>query len=461
MTRSKAWLAWLACLVSRVWILTHGVPPESDTILYARYGLASVEARATGANVYEAHRQRVEHEATQRGALAPEHAKTIEYPPLTVLGLELIARAVPSLPSAELKAHVLGANFVFFARFIERFRFSMFLIDAVGIVLLARIMRREAWDTRVQVLAATFYALCGLLSYAVLYDRLDLPLGALMLGVVATSCAGRHRALPLTALALAISLKLAHVLFAPAVLVMLAKRDHGSVRARHLLESGLILAALTAAINVPLLLHYGSHATEFVGYHTGRGLHVESVLAALALALEPLGVTLSTVRGRGSWDLSIPSAAWLPAMAYAMAVTASLAVAVWWGKRPSSHPVTARHLALGLGLAMTAALICAPVLSPQYLLWILPLAPLWVSSNARGGTQAPLLFLLVCAFTVAIFPWFYFDQVVPFGPPSPQLPTLEGRLLLWLRAAALVVLAVSLWRGLRSRKGPSMSPALS
>jgi hypothetical protein len=128
-----------------------------------------------------------------------------------------------------------------------------------------------------------------------------------------------------------------------------------------------------------------------------------------------------------------------------------------------AHPLP---VALFCLLILGAAMAAAKVFSPQYLLWILPLAPLLPGLRrddaGAGGITAitlALAFLALCALTTLIFPYHYWSDIVRLQPDNTTLlsPTPFGLALLALRNGLLVLILVSLsvilYRRCRSTSG--------
>jgi hypothetical protein len=86
------------------------------------------------------------------------------------------------------------------------------------------------------------------------------------------------------------------------------------------------------------------------------------------------------------------------------------------------------------------------VLSPQYMIWLLPLVPLSARGMAQVGVSA--LLVAVCWTTTQVFPVHY-DDLLNLRPPGPGLLLTRNELL-----AALWVLLLSLSISAREGEAP-------
>ena len=136
-----------------------------------------------------------------------------------------------------------------------------------------------------------------------------------------------------------------------------------------------------------------------------RGLQVESVGAtALAWIQVLAGSPLETARQFGATDLVSASTPWVATMCRLLVPAMALlgALLPWWIAR--AHPIRRPSPALlfdGVATAMAGIWIASPVLSPQYLVWGLPVFLFASSSTAR------LLYLLALGVTRIAYPACY------------------------------------------------------
>lgn len=137
-------------------------------------------------------------------------------------------------------------------------------------------------------------------------------------------------------------------------------------------------------------------------YHAERGLQLESVASSVLLRLGYVeGVSFEygsfNISGRG---VELWGSLSLPIMASLMLITAAVAVREWRAGNfgPGLFPRYAAAFLL-------AFMIGSKVLSPQYMIWLLPLLPL----AARGlyGLAVSAIFLSACWATTQVFPVHY------------------------------------------------------
>jgi uncharacterized membrane protein len=160
-----------------------------------------------------------------------------------------------------------------------------------------------------------------------------------------------------------------------------------------------------------------------------RGLQKESLGAALLFALDQLGAYKAhIVEGNPQWtELTGRAGDLLAALGTACQALVALAVAYLVARRRPEP----RTLVLAAAAAVTGFVAFGKVLSPQYLIWLVPLVPL------AGG----LLDIGVLAVALVVTQLWFLDVVTPFDLGSE----------VWLvvaRDALLVVLLASLLRRL-------------
>ncbi len=248
--------------------------------------------------------------------------------------------------------------------------------------------------------AVTTWALLGAVLAPLMAWRFDvLPA---LLSVIALALLLERRPF---ASGIALGLSVAAKLYALplfAVLAVVALRDGGRRGAARLLAGGAIVIAIAM---LPILLLGGPKAFSFISYQSNRGLQLESVPAGIVeLASALVGQRPTVGVAFGSWELFSPWSApilhILPLVMYIAvgAVTAAAAVYLYSWRRGSRLPV--ETIAGACVAVLVAAIVTDKVLSPQYLVWLVPFVPFarpvtrWIAAGAA-------------ALTVAIYPVFY------------------------------------------------------
>lgn len=356
--------------------------------------------------------------AIERGS-TPYRDFRLEYPPGA-----LPVFALPALSSED------GDQAAFRGAF-ER------LMATLGVVavLLAGLILAGLRATRVRVAGALgAIALFPLLLGNVILTRFDLWPAAVTLAALAALVWRRDR-LGFGLLGLAVAAKLY-----PAVLVPLALAYVWQRRGRReaLVCLG-VLVGIVALAFLPFLLLAPDGVAYSFGRQLGRPLQIESLGSAFFLAAHHLfGLDLEMRSGHGSQNL----AGLGPAVAGMLLSIAQLAVLVWiWLRRPAS----AEELVRWSAAALVAFVALGKVLSPQFLIWLIPLVPLVAG---RRGLGAAGLLALALALTQLWFPGRYWALALEFDGLASAF--------VLVRDLVLVALLLALVTG--SRRAPARSP---
>ena len=350
------------------------------------------------------------HEAIAAGGV-PYRDFDVEYPPLAV-ALFWVAGAIPGdygvafsvLMLACLCATALGA---------------MAIARAIGL------------DRRREAAAGIAVALSPLLLGNLMETRFDLALAALLAWTLWAAAAGRFR-LAWGLLAAATLLKLVPLALVPALLVWQRHRAGLRPALRGLAGS----LAIVAAVVAPFAILSPGGTWNQVQYHLDRPLQIESLGSAYLLGLHALADIDVTVESSfGSQGLAGTGPRVIAAIA--TAVLAGLVVAIAWtlwaGLRRARPPADARLFVAASAATIAALLVGGKVLSPQFLVWLLPVG--FVIAG-RYGPAAFGLTGLSMLLTLAYFPHRYWDLV--------DLQTLPIALLV-LRDTALIALLAACW----------------
>ena len=368
------------------------------------YAAEAQRAARQGLSFYRLHEENRKRQDPQASVVE----RSVEYPPLSILWMRApvgFLGDVPlsgPVPEAYVRSAVLANKILLLA------------VDACGFALLAAMGAGAA--------QLAVYTLGGLLLFPVLYDRLDLVLGVLLLVALLLLTRSRRYWLALVVLALAINFKMTPLVLVPLfVLGALPSgalaRPVGGQTWKQLGRNLIVLGLSGAAVFLPFYLLYGPETLSFLGYHAKRGLEIGSVWNTLPIWLGAIfRLPVSASLRFGAVEINSPLAAPFRVLAsiFTAAVIPGLAIALWFllARRPVSamrrEAVTLAQsdpefFARCASLCLLTAIVFAPVLSPQYLLWLVPLAPLW---SGRSRWWAWWAFLTICALSTVHYPFF-------------------------------------------------------
>jgi hypothetical protein len=254
--------------------------------------------------------------------------------------------------------------------------------------------------------ATVFAGLAPLALGSVILTRFDLWPAALVAGALAALVSGRER-LGLGVLALATAAKLYPAVLLPLALVWIARR-RGAREAAIALG---VLAAVLAAVVLPFAILSPGGVADSLTAQLGRPLQIESLGAALLLAAHQLRAYDPTVVStHGSQNLagSLPDA--LASVQTALQLVALVAVWILFARGHRNE--NGNRLLAASTAAVVAFVAFGKVLSPQFLIWLLPLVPLVAG---EVGLTACVLFAGTLVTTQLWFPFRYW-HVVALGP---------------------------------------------
>jgi hypothetical protein len=298
---------------------------------------------------------------------------------------------------------------------------ALVLVAALVLTVLAARRLRGPWAWPVPALS---FAACALLLYPVAVSRYDAVVAlTLALAAYGAPLGGRYLLLAYASLGFGAAAKLVPAL----ATAPLALQRRGVVRGY-----ATFLVVLALFFGSALVLAGGAFLESF-GYHAARGLQVESLAASILIAL---GLVSGVAFEYGAFEVR--------GVGDDLAASVSVAVTGAW-LLITALVMYRKHRVGGFGGAgfprYAAALILAfmlgsKVLSPQYVIWLLPLVPLSFGGVAGAGISA--VFVAACWATTQVFPTHYAD-LLSFRSPGPEL--LLGRnlllVLLWVLLLAV------------------------
>ena len=271
--------------------------------------------------------------------------------------------------------------------------------------------------------ALALAALAPLLLGSVVLTRFDLWPAALVAGAMAALLWGRPR-LGHGLLGLGVVVKVW-----PAVLLPLTVAYVWRTRGR---RDALVCVGIAAAVVVAVVLPFfvvSPHGvwTSFQR-QLSRPLQIESMGAALIVAAHHvIGTGATMISSRGSQNLSGGFARGVAVLQTLLQLAVLVAIWVVFARRARSRDELVRYSAA----AVVAFIALGKVLSPQFLIWLIPLVPL-----VRRWSVAAL-YALALVLTQAWFPKHYWSYALHFSEPVTWLVLSRDVVLIALLVALL------------------------
>lgn len=353
---------------------------------------------------------------------------SVEYPPA--------ALPVFVLPSLVVST---GASLSDYDR---AFGFLMALCGAATIALVAYTLTRDRAEPERIAAACALVALAPLALGSVVLTRFDLWPAALVAAALAALVSGRDR-LALGALAVAIAAKVYALVLVPIFVAWVWKR-----RGRR--EAGIVLGVAAGVLVVCIVpfLALSPHGVWVSSLRqTTRPLQLETLGSGVLLALHHVfGLHLAMVSSHGSQNLSGGAPDALAIVQSVVEIAVLLGIWRWFARGPAETDRLFRACAA----AVCAFVVFGKVLSPQFLIWLVPLVVL--VRGTRGLVAAAVL--VACLLLTQIwFPYRYWQLALHFDAAASWLVLVRD-------LGLVALLAVLLWPRL-GRRPPLSDPALS
>ena len=365
-----------------------------DTPVYQRYGNAIADGKV------------------------PYRDFAVEYPPGALPMFALPGLAEP------------GKNQQVSAGFRRTFETLMWMCGAVALLAMAvvlRVLRRS--DLNVWA-ALCFAAVAPLLLGSVILSRFDLWPAAICVAALAALVSNRLR-LGHALFGLGITAKLFPVVFVPLGVAYVWKR----AGRREALICLALLAGVVGAIFLPFVVLSPGGVWDSLSVQLSRPLQVESLGASLLLVSHHVfGFGLAGETSHGSQNVA-GSAAGVLAVA-----TTVLQVGVlgWIWTSFARGRGDGEALVRSTAAALCAFVALGKVLSPQFLIWLIPIVPL---VRGRRGLGASVLLGSALVLTQLWFPFRYFRLALHFEQGLSWLLLARD-----LTLVALVAVLVVSWR---------------
>jgi hypothetical protein len=373
------------------------------------------------------------------GGALPYRDFYFEYPPGALPMFALPATRVVALGSTS------GASWdptnAAARRYHRGFVRLVFLLGAAIVVLTALTLAALRRPGRAVALSLAVVSLSPLLIGDVYPERFDVWPAAFTAAALAAAVRGRYK-LGGAALGLAAAAKVYPVLLLPVLLIVVVR--HRGLREAAFVAATAVGAAL--AVFLPFAITSFSATWQALRIQFEGGLQVESIgsavlvlashasrkLAAMGLPGPFSVVDRAAEHGLSRGVLVGPGTAAATTVLNVLVVVALL----WlWVSLLRSGADPREDLVRYAAATVVTAVALGSVLSPQYLIWLVPLVPL---VGGRRGAAATLAFAVAAVLTHLWFPWGYFKYTagLDVGPTTLLL----ARDLALLATAVVLVL---------------------
>ncbi len=313
-----------------------------------------------------------------------------------------------------------------FSLYNREFQILMALCGVGALLAMTLALRSLAASAERTAAALAFAALAPLVLGSVILYRFDLWPAALAVAGLAAVLAGRER-LGFASLGLGIAAKVFPAVLLPPALAYVW-RTRGRREALLCLGAA---AAVAVAVIVPFLALAPHGLWASVVRQATRPLQIESLASGVLLAAHQIGglaITMESSRGSQNLTGSLPAA--LGTASSALLVLALLGI---WAAA-ARGPATPERLVRFSAASVVAFVALGKVLSPQFLIWLIPLVPL---VRGRRGLAASSLLGLALLLTQLWFPIRYWDLAVRFEAFPSWLVLARDLVLLALLAVLL------------------------
>ena len=371
------------------------------------------------------------------GGALPYRDFAMEYPPGAAAMFVLPATRVVAGGSTE------GASWTPLngagRRYYRAFESLVGLLMAAIVVLSALTLRAMARSSRTVVVSLAVIALSPLLIGQVLTERFDVWPAALTSAALAASVRGRYR-LGGAMVGLGSAAKIYPVVLLP-VLVIVALRQRGVREA--LFVAGTAVGA-AAAVLVPFSVASFSGTWRSLRVQFTGGLQIESLASSVVVLASHAADKLTAPKFPSPSDFSTQGAGGgliridlvgpgVGVIATVMNVLLAAALCLVWVSLLRSRRDAREDLLRFAAGTVATILVLGTVLSPQYVVWLIPLVPL---VGGRRGTAAMLAFVIAAALTNYWIPdrYFQYQEELAAGPAT----------ILLARNLALLALALTL-----------------
>ena len=443
-------------LISRLFYL-YLDPHVSDTDLYGRYSYFFLKGLSQGENPYESYRLYRNKEGKRGGVKKKEgfllslQNKTkrpyietrIEYPPLALVWMSLPGFFVfAKYPKAQLNlfVHLYQKVYRWFMLFWDCLFFLLFFWISYFL------LRRKRDKPSKLGFYLSFFIICGLCNFIYYYYRLDYFLSFLIFLSGVSLFYWKKRILSFLLLALAINFKLVPLILVPLWCLFALPIKESQILfdnkkyfllLKKIFFNFCYVALFSLFIFIPFYLVFGSQTLDFLKYHSGRPIQIESFYSNFSNFFRVFGFQFKVYMSHGSVGISSSLNTILMKLSpYIMIASFSVfyLFVLWFtfnrlGTRQEKTKISKeesyaeRYPQVFFSvtvLLILLSLITFKVFSPQFILWFCFFVPFCDFSSGKKIFEACFLTIVFSLLSSYIYPYAYFhfnvaEGLTPYG----------------------------------------------
>jgi uncharacterized membrane protein len=310
---------------------------------------------------------------------------TLEYPPLA-----LVFFYIPGMISS-----IIG-------NFDLTYRLFMMLFDIGCLLLVGGIVKRLLpGQARMAAFSQIIYLALTAILFQVLYDRFDIAVAFLILLAVYLAIRGNWPWAYIVVILGAFA-KLFPALILPLLIIYQVRRGRTAYAIRDFgisLVTGLALLIISIAF-------FGDWWGYMLEYHGRRGIQIESLYASIAMLANFAGVEAAIGHEYGAFQISNAFTAFMAKASMIFIGCSVLAVYIIFVLKTRESKNKDSQFVWAALIALSSFAIFNKVLSPQFFLWLFPLASIMLATSPRRAPMA-ILWTAAALATAIIFPYLY------------------------------------------------------
>ena len=426
-------------IATRVYILFLFEPKSSDVYYYAKLAYESIIASKTDTSVYQ--------------IFAENNKIPFDYPPLAFQWITL-----PNFLINQSIFEFIDDPFnIFLSNYIFWYRILSALVEIITFLFFLNYLFSRKFNFSEITEKSLIFILGGFALLHILYDRLDIILGCLILCSLILLLKRKYL-WSFFLLALSINFKIVPIILIPIWLIgslpyqIISNKKNIRIVVLYLIRQLGIILFFIIIIFLPFLIIYGQSTLNLFLSHISRGIQLESIYSSIIIVLNAFfNLNAHIILANNAYynlnsnisDILIVLSSIVLFGLLFFSTLLFISNFLFYKKNSMKQKI---KLNITIAYKIPDIFICytiffiiisisaSKVFSPQYLLWLVPIFPL-ISYKKILFRISSWIFVLTCIITTVIFPYLYFTDIITG-------PTLLGASLLIIRNILVIFIVV-------------------